>query len=73
MKKHVTLLATLLVSATFSACSIHGGSKEYVNPPTLGKELTDLKKALASGAINEDEYGAMKEELSSNASNHYQK
>jgi hypothetical protein len=34
-----------------------------VNPPTTGQQLLDLKKALDSGAISQQEYEVLRESI----------
>jgi hypothetical protein len=41
----------------------HGGEQKHVSSATLGQELSDLKVALDSGAISDQEYQAMKERM----------
>lgn len=40
--------------------SIGGGSDRKVIEHTAGQQLTDLKRALEAGAINQDEYDKIK-------------
>lgn len=49
---------------TISGCVVAVGN-EGVRPyrPTLGQELTDLKKARDNGSISEDEYQAQRQKL----------
>lgn len=61
-----SLLLTLglaVLMATQSGCVLALGNKVPENKPTLGKQLTDLKQARESGAINEEEYQAAKKRL----------
>ena len=53
----------VLVAAVSSGCVFALGNKVPESKPTLGKQLTDLKQARDSGAINEDEYQAAKKRL----------
>jgi len=39
------------------------GGKKIEQQPTLGQELLDLKKAKDEGAISDQEYNEMKEQL----------
>lgn len=53
----------VLAAALSSGCVVALGNKVPENKPTLGKQLTDLKQARDSGAINEEEYQAAKKRL----------
>jgi hypothetical protein len=61
-----TTLALGLAALTFalSGCVVAVGD-EGAKPfrPTLGQELTDLKKARDNGSITEDEYQAQRQRL----------
>ena len=52
----------LFVVLSISGCIAIGGKSE-TNPPTLGKQLIDLKVAYDQGAITEDEYEQAKNQL----------
>jgi hypothetical protein len=56
------LLAAALI---LSGCAIGVGNRPAPDAayPTVGQELTDLKKARDSGAISEEEYQAQKQKL----------
>jgi hypothetical protein len=67
MKGISTVLGLALLTATLSGCVVAMGNREgwptKVTPPTLGQQLTDLKKARDVGALTEDEYEAEKKRL----------
>jgi hypothetical protein len=70
MKQKIVALAALAALATMlTGCVVALGNRVPENQrdakgqPTLGKQLTDLKQARDSGAINEDEYQAAKKRL----------
>ena len=58
------LIGTILISVLFLGCGVKLGNdtKQSVKP-TLGQELTELKKAKDNGAISEQEYIELKEKL----------
>lgn len=61
---HKILTVTLLIGLlTVTGCAFHEGHEKHMNPPTLGTELTDLQKAFDSGAITEQEYLELKDQL----------
>jgi hypothetical protein len=56
--------ALLLVGLGTVGCFAIGGSpKTYVDKPTMGQELADLKKAHDCGAISGAEYDRLKCEI----------
>ena len=60
------VLAALLLIATLTATgciAIGGKHQNETTPPTLGKQLIDLKLAFDQGAISEAEYQAAKDQL----------
>ena len=57
-----SLAAMSLIATTSTGCLAVGGSK-HSESPTLGKQLLDLKTALDSGAVTEQEYAAEKAKL----------
>ena len=57
--KLLPAVAVLAVAASLSGClnlQFGGGSTAETAPPTMGRQLTDLKKAKDAGAITEEEY-----------------
>ena len=51
--------AAVAVAGSLSGClnlQFGGGSTAETAPPTMGRQLTDLKKAKDAGAITEEEY-----------------
>ena len=65
--KRILLGSTLAVLVSvLSGCVIAMGNRDLGQPrpaPTLGQELTDLKKARDAGAIGEDEYQSQKKRI----------
>jgi hypothetical protein len=63
------LVCAMAVATLGSGCILALGNRvpehdAKASPaPTLGKQLTDLKQARDSGAINEEEYQAAKQRL----------
>lgn len=57
MKKLGNVAVMLLLVAGLAACGGGGAdSSTTLTTTTVGQQLTDLKKALDAGAINQDEY-----------------
>lgn len=67
MKTKLLLLLAFvaIISTLLSGCVVALGNKDVPadHKPTLGKQLTDLKQARESGAINEEEYQTAKKRL----------
>jgi hypothetical protein len=65
MKIRGYIAALVLLAAILGGCCGGGGSQvqNTTKTTTLGQELTDLKKALDSGAITEDQYNKMKQDI----------
>lgn len=71
MKRNVlaAIGTAFLAVCVFTGCVVALGNRVPENQrdakgqPTLGKQLTDLKQARDSGAINEEEYQAAKKRL----------
>jgi hypothetical protein len=64
MKTKPLLAGLALGTMLLSGCVVALGTPVPENTkPTLGKQLTDLKQARASGAITEDEYQIAKKRL----------
>ena len=64
MRTIITLALALGCVAMFSGCVVALGNRDTGTArPTLGKQLTDLKQARDSGAINEEEYQAARKRL----------
>jgi hypothetical protein len=61
----IRLIAVTLASLTMAGCLSFGGGSDTttVNQPTMGQQLMDLKRALDSGAISQQEYEAMREAI----------
>jgi len=62
--KNVTLAALLAAMAGLSGCG-GGGAEVRATTTTVsqGQELQDLKKALDSGAINQQEYDRLRKKI----------
>jgi hypothetical protein len=54
-----------LASLAMAGCLSFGGGSDTttINQPTMGQQLMDLKRALDSGAISQQEYEAMREAI----------
>lgn len=65
MKASGYIAALVLLAALLGGCCGGGGSQvqNTTKTTTLGQELTDLKRAYDSGAITEDQYNKMKQEI----------
>jgi hypothetical protein len=62
----IRLIAVTLASLALAGCLSFGGGSDTsttVNPPTTGQQLLDLKKALDSGAISQQEYEVLRESI----------
>lgn len=57
------VLIPLLLALAIGGCAVHEGQERHVNPPTLGSELLDLKKAHEQGALDDEEYRELKQAL----------
>jgi hypothetical protein len=58
------LLMAVLLGTSLNGCVVAFGNRvPQEGKATLGKQLTDLKQARESGAINEEEYQAAKKRL----------
>lgn len=57
-----TMLAAVLSASLITlGCVGVSASKSYQQNPTIGQQLTDLKKAHDQGAINDAEYERLKQ------------
>jgi hypothetical protein len=67
MKARIFMIGSLaaLCASLLSGCVIALGVPEsdVKSKPTLGRQLSDLKRAKESGALTEDEYQAAKKRL----------
>lgn len=64
MKKLSSVAAMLLLAVGLSACGGGGAdSSTTVTTTTVGQQLTDLKKALDAGAINQNEYESQRKKI----------
>jgi anaerobic C4-dicarboxylate transporter len=64
MKKIISVLVVIALLATMVSCiAVGSGGKKVDNPPTLGQQLIDLKKARDEGAISAQEYAQLREKL----------
>jgi hypothetical protein len=65
MKASGYIAGLVLLAAILGGCCDGGGSQvqNTTKTTTLGQELNDLKKAYDSGAITEDQYNKMKQEI----------
>ena len=63
MKTISTWPLAVVMALALGGCGGGGEAKTEVSTQTLGQELTDLKQAYDSGAINESEYERAKKAL----------
>ena len=64
MKSYILVLSILLLSSCASSLFSVDKKSDVTNiNTTVGEELIDLKKALDSGAITEEEYNEMKKKI----------
>ena len=63
MKPYIIILSILFFTSCASIDLFNKKSYPTNITTTVGDELIDLQKALDSGAINQEEYDAMKEKL----------
>ena len=59
----VTAAGLALALGSLAGCVLVGGTSHRAPSPTAGQELIDLKKALESGAISENEYESMRKHV----------
>ena len=57
--KHYILVISFLIISSCASIELFNKDSEIINT-TTGQELIDLKKALDSGAISEEEYNELK-------------
>jgi len=60
------LAAALLAAASLALAGCSGGGadvQQYVSTVSQGQELTDLKRALDEGAINQSEYDRLRQKV----------
>ena len=58
-----TFLALLVIISLTGCAMFNEGTLHYSRTSTIGKELVDLKEAKADGAISEEEYIKLKDEI----------
>jgi uncharacterized membrane protein len=64
MKRIVGILAVIILVSGITGCAIgNKGTMHYNRTTTIGKELLDLKEAKDKGALSEEEYNKVKEDL----------
>lgn len=61
-RRRLPALATIGALAALPGCVAVGGAR-HSSPPTLGRQLIDLKAALDAGAMTESEYADAKSRL----------
>lgn len=60
----VAAMAVVMIGGLTGGCIGVGGSdRTYVTRPTVGQELSDLKRARETGAIDDAEYARLKAQL----------
>jgi uncharacterized membrane protein len=57
------ILAGIVLAVFLCGCVAGIGTGEKTEIPTIGEELSDLKKALDEGAITEKEYSELKQKI----------
>jgi len=65
MREAMGVLTVLLLLAQLPGCIMPGivRSSSNVSAPTVGRQLIDLKEALDSGAITQEEYQRKRESI----------
>ena len=65
MKASGYIAGLILLAALVGGCCGGGGSQvqNTTKTTTLGQELTDLKRAYDAGAITEEQYNKMKQDI----------
>ena len=63
MKPYIIILSILIFASCASIELFNKKSNATNITTTVGDELIDLQEALASGAINQEEYDEMKEKI----------
>lgn len=64
MNKRLACTAPLLIAALIlPGCLGISSEKTYHSPPTTGQELSDLKTALDSGVISQEEYDQLRADI----------
>ena len=58
-----TLLAFFITISLTGCALFNEGTAHYNRTTTIGKELIDLKRAWKDGAVSEEEYIKLKEEI----------
>jgi uncharacterized membrane protein len=71
MKASRYIAVLVLLAALLGGCCGGGGSQvqNTTKTTTLGQELSDLKKAFDAGAITEEQYNKMKQDIIKNSEN----
>ena len=64
MKKIAAILTAIILVSTITGCAMgNKGTVHYTRTTTIGKELMDLKEAKDKGAMTEQEYNKVKEDI----------
>jgi len=64
MKRIVGILAVIILVSTIAGCAMgNKGTIHYNRTTTIGKELIDLKEAKDKGALSEEEYNKVREDI----------
>jgi len=64
MKKIAAILTAIILVSGIAGCAMgNKGTVHYTRTTTIGRELIDLKEAKDKGAINEQEYNKVKEDI----------
>jgi len=64
MKKITAILTAIILVSGITGCAMgNKGTVHYTRTTTIGQELIDLKEAKDKGAITEQEYNKVKEDI----------
>lgn len=64
MKKIAGILAVIILVIGMAGCAMgNKGTMHYNRTTTIGQELLDLKEAKDKGALSEEEYNKVKEDI----------
>ena len=64
MKRIVGILAVIILVSGIAGCAMgNKGTIHYNRTTTIGKELIDLKEARDKGALSEEEYNKVREDI----------
>lgn len=73
MLRQTTLATLLAATILMSGCIGVGSSRSYNQTPTTGQQLSDLKMAHNQGAIDDEEYERLKQDIMDNSPKHHRR